>query len=178
MTSFDPQHLASPRALITLAVVALLIVWRIRRAGRARTLRIEWLWITPSLLLVIGGLVLSQTPISGAGWLWLIPAFVVGAAIGYWRGRFTAVTIDPQTHALTSKTSPAGLYLLIGLLALRIALRALLTAEASSLHLDVAVVTDAFLVFAIGLVAAQRLEIWVRARRLLSEARAAKAAAA
>lgn len=177
MLSIDPQHLASPRTYIPLIVLALIIVLRLRAVGRERALKIERLWITPILLLVIGGLVLAQSPLPGFDWLWMIPALAVGGAIGYWRGRFTAVSVDPQTHALTSKTSPAGFILLIVLLGLRIALRTYLTAEASSLHVSVALITDAFLVFAIGLIAAQRLEIWIRARRLLGEARAAKAAA-
>jgi membrane protein CcdC involved in cytochrome C biogenesis len=172
MIPFDPPDLSSPRSLVTLAVVAALILWRLRAAGRERALRIERLWITPTLLVIVGGLVLSQTSLPGADWLWLVPALGAGAAIGFWRGRFTAVSIDPQSHALTSKTSPAGLYLLIGLLLVRIALRAYLATKASSLHLDVALLTDAFLVFAIGLVATQRLEIWVRARRLIAAARA------
>jgi membrane protein CcdC involved in cytochrome C biogenesis len=178
MLSIDPQHLTSPRTYIPLLVLGLIIVLRLRAVGRERALKIERLWITPVLLLVIGGLVLSQAPLPGFAWLWMVPALAAGSAIGFWRGRFTAVSVDPQSHALTSKTSPAGFILLIALLAARIALRTYLTSEASSLHLNLAVVTDAFLVFAIGVVAAQRLEIWIRARRLLAEARAAKAAAA
>lgn len=158
-------------------LILLLIVYRIRRSSRERALKIERLWVIPALLLIIGGLTIWQTPIAGLGWLWLIPVFGAGAALGYWRGRFTLVTINPETHDLTSRTSPAGLYLIIAVLAVRIALRLWLTAEAPALHLNVALITDAFLVFAIGLIAAQRLEIWIRAQRLLTEARATKAAA-
>ena len=166
----------SPRTLIVIAVVALLLVWRMRNASRERPLQIERMWITPALLLVVAFLTLTQTPLSGLGWLWLVPAFLVGGAVGFWRGRFTRVSIDPATHAMTSQTSQAGLYLVVGLMAVRIGLRSYLTLEASKLHLDVALVTDSFLMLAVGLVAVQRLEVWIRARRLLKEARAAKAA--
>ena len=152
-----------------------LIVWRLRNGAREKALRIERLWIIPALLLIAGGLAIWQTPIAGLGWLWLLPVFGVGAALGYWRGRFTQVTVNPETHALTSRNSAAGIYLILAVLAVRIILRVYLTAEASALHLNVALITDAFLVFAIGLIAVQRLEIWLRARRLLAEARAAKA---
>ena len=54
----------------------------------------------------------------------------------------------------------------------RIALRSYLTTQASAWHMNAAVITDAFVVFAVGLIAAQRLEIFVRARQLLAKARA------
>ncbi len=155
-------------------IVLLLIVYRLRNGAREKALKIETLWVIPVMLLIVGGLVIRQAPIPGLDWLWLIPVFVAGAALGYWRGRLTVVTVNPETHALTSRTSAAGLYLVIGVLAVRLGLRAFLTAEATTLHLNVALITDAFLVFALGLIAAQRLEIWIRARRLLAQARAAK----
>ena len=166
----------SPRNLIIIAVVVLLLIWRLRYFSRERALKIERMWITPLLLLIVAFLALSQAPLSGLGWLWLIPAFLIGGAIGFWRGRFTRVSVDPESHALTSQTSQAGMYLVVGLMALRICLRSYLSAEAGTLHWNAALITDCFLMVAIGLVAVQRLEIWVRARRLLKEARAAKAA--
>jgi hypothetical protein len=132
-------------------LVLALVIYRVRRSSRERALKIERLWVIPALLLIAGALTIWQTPIAGLGWLWLIPTLLAGAALGYWRGRFTVVTIDPQTHDLTSRTSAAGVYLVVAVLAIRIALR--------------------FLVFAVGLIAAQRLEIWIRARKLLARAR-------
>jgi hypothetical protein len=172
----DLTHL-SPRNLIIIAVVVLLLIWRLRYYSSVRALKIERMWITPVLLLVVAFLTLSQTPLTGLAWLWLIPAFVAGSAVGFWRGRLTRVSIDPETHAFTSQTSQAGTLLVVALMAVRIGLRSYLTAEAGALHLNVALVTDCFLMAAIGLVAVQRLEIWIRARRLLTAARAAKAAA-
>lgn len=159
-------------------LILLLVIYRIRRSSQERALKIERLWVIPALLLIAGAVTIWQTPIAGLGWLWLIPTFAVGAALGYWRGRFTVVTIDPETHKLTSRTSAVGLYLVIGVLAIRIALRAFVAAEASAMHLNVALFTDAFLIFAVGLIAAQRLEIWIRARKLLTQARAARTDAA
>lgn len=173
----DPQGAPPQVAWVAIPIVLLVLFLRVRRLGQERKLRVEWLWITPVLLLVIAGLVMTQTPLAGVDWLWLVPAFAVGAGIGFWRGRLTTVTVDPASRALTSRASPAALYLLVGVLVLRLGLRFLLTAEASTLHVNAALITDAFLVFAVGLVAVQRLEIWIRARKLLAEARAAGAAA-
>jgi Protein of unknown function (DUF1453) len=173
----DVQQAPPQAAWIAIPLVLLVLFFRLRRASSDQALRIERLWITPALLLIVAGLVLFQSPLSGFDWAWLVPAFAVGGAAGFWRGRFTLVTIDPATHALTSRTSPLGMYLLVAILALRIGLRLLLTAEASSLHLNAALITDAFLVFAVGLVALQRIEVWIRASKLLADARAAGAAA-
>lgn len=164
-------------AWVAIPIVLLVLFLRMRRLGRDRRLRVEWLWITPALLLVVAGLVMTQSPLAGLDWLWLAPAFLAGAGIGFWRGRLTVVTVDPASHALTSRSSPAALYLLVAVLLVRMGLRYLLISEASPLHINAALITDAFLVFAVGLVAVQRLEIWIRARRLLAEARAAGASA-
>jgi hypothetical protein len=47
--------------------------------------------------------------------------------------------------------------------------------EASTLGFNLAFVTDLLVVFALGLFAATRLEMYLRARRLLDQARAAGA---
>ena len=64
---------------------------------------------------------------------------------------------------------------LIGLVVLRFGLRAVLANEAAAWKLDMALITNLFVVFAVGLFAVARLEMWIRARRLLREAKAAPA---
>jgi hypothetical protein len=64
---------------------------------------------------------------------------------------------------------------ILGLFAVRYGLRSYATQNAGALHLSVNVVADALLVMTVGLVCAQRLEIALRASRLLAEARTAKA---
>jgi len=152
-----------------LAIIALVIM----RNMRARRLRIETLWLAPTLIIVAIGLQLSQegppTPLSlGVD----IIALVVGAALGWWRARFTHITIDPATHQLTSRASPIGMLVVLGLFALRYVLRVYAVQNAGSIGLPVNVVADGALVISVGLVCAQRLEIALRATRLLNEARA------
>ena len=67
---------------------------------------------------------------------------------------------------------PAALILLVGLIALRIALKRVLIGEAQKWHIDAAVITDAFLFFALAMFGVQRLEMAMRARRLMAPARA------
>ncbi len=63
------------------------------------------------------------------------------------------------------------------IIVIRVGLRSLAMGEAEAWHISVAVITGAFLTFALGLLTVQRLEMGMRARRLLAEARAARAAA-
>ena len=49
--------------------------------------------------------------------------------------------------------------------------RSLLTADSSVLHVSATEATDSFLLLAVGVVSAQRIEWLIRARRMLAEAR-------
>ncbi|HEX3889023.1 MAG TPA: hypothetical protein VHW05_16135 [Phenylobacterium sp.] len=158
-----------------LVVIALVIL----RNMRARRLRIESLWLAPTLIIVAVALQFSQegtpTPLAlGVD----IGAFVVGALLGWWRARFTHITIDPATHQLTSRASPIGMLVVLALFALRYVLRVYAVQNAGSIGLPVNVVADGALVISVGLVCAQRLEIALRATRLLNEARSGGASPA
>ena len=61
--------------------------------------------------------------------------------------------------------------LVLGIVALRFALRGVAVQSAGALHVSIAEITDAFLLLAVGLVCAQRLEMALRATRLIAAAR-------
>lgn len=168
----------SPWATLIPIVIAMGLV--ILRNSRARRLRIEALWISPVIIVVMIGLALwgeSQAAGAGGG-LTLTPinvgldlaGVVIGAFLGWWRARFTNITIDPVTHDLTSRASPLGMMVIMGILILRTGVRTYATGGA--LGEWAGPVADALLVMSVGLVCAQRLEIYIRASRLLNEARA------
>jgi hypothetical protein len=102
-----------------------------------------------------------------------LAAVGLGAFLGWWRGRASRFTVDPDTHVVTSKVSPAGMLLILGIFALRYLLRGVMDGQGSALHLSAAEATDSFLLLAVGLVSAQRLEWWIRARRMIAEAKSA-----
>jgi hypothetical protein len=155
--------------LFPLAVIGVVIL----RNTRARALRIERLWVAPVMILAVIALSFSQQGIPDPLAAGLdLAALVVGAGLGWWRGRFTQISVDPATHALTSRASPLGMLLILAIFAIRYGLRAYAAQNADSLHLSVTVITDAALLISAGLVCAQRLEIALRANRLLTEARA------
>jgi hypothetical protein len=159
--------------LIPLVFLALVM----RRAARGRKLRVERLWIMPSIALVAGIAVIAMNPAIGAISVTIqATALLLGGALGWYRGAFTRLSVDAVTHEVTSKASAAGIILVLAAFFVRYATRAFLGQEGSALHLNAALITDAFLLFAIGMIVVQRIEIWLRCTRLLAQARADKAA--
>jgi hypothetical protein len=160
--------------LVPLAVVLLVVVLR---NSRPRRLRIERLWLYPAIYLVLLATTLAAAPppVTPLSVGLLIAAFALGAALGWQRGRFMQIHIHPETHDLTSRASPIGLVFIFGVLVLRYAARDLLAGQAGALHLPVVAIGDAFIVLAVAMLSVQRLEVWMRASRMLAEARAAAA---
>ncbi len=172
-----PVHSIVPYIVGGLLFIVLM-AWRLRRMTQSRPLRVEWLWVTPAILIALTVVSLIPQPPEGIGWVILAVGLVIGGAFGWWRGKMMHITVDPETHALNTKASAAGMIFIVAIIAIRIALRGVAISEASTLHLSVSVITGAFMTFAVGLFGVQRLEMAIRANRLLSQARQAKAAAA
>jgi len=160
-------------------VPLLLIVFILRRAMTARQLKVERLWIYPLVLVVIAGAALAPNPPTtptaiGA----LVAGLVLGGIAGWYRGRLTHISVDPETHDLTSRASPVGVMLIVALMVIRFGLRYYLDTHAVSgpLGAYASLGTDALLVFTVGMMSVARLEMWQRASKLLAESIAAKAA--
>ena len=160
------------RYLVPLGIVAVVIVLR---NSRPRRLKIERLWVTPAIYLILLASALAEappplTPISIAI---LVSAFAIGAAIGWQRARFTQIHIHPETHDLSSRASPIGILFIFAILVVRYAARDFLSGSAAEMHVPLVAITDGFLLLAIAMLTTQRLEIWQRASRMLAEAKAA-----
>jgi hypothetical protein len=155
--------------LIPLVVIGLVIL----RNSRERRIRIERLWIAPAMVMLMTILAFSANPPPGPVGLGLdIAAVCVGGFLGWWRARASVFTIDPETHVITSKVSPWGMFLILGIFALRYVIRSVMAGgAASAMHVSAAEATDSFLLLAVGVVSAQRIEWLIRARKLLAEAR-------
>jgi hypothetical protein len=154
---------------IPIVVVAIVFAFRMRRMEQERPLRVERLWILPAIHLVVAGLLFwAQPPV---GWVWGLSAaaLLVGAALGWQRGRMMRITVDPDTHRLNHRSSPAAMLFILGIVAVRQGLRNQTVDQA--LGLDAAAVTNIAIALVLGLLSAQRLEMWLRARRLLATRR-------
>ena len=106
-----------------------------------------------------------------------IAALALGAGIGWLRAKTIRLSVDPVTQEVTSAVSPIGLLVIAAVFVVRFGLRSAAGVEARWLHMDPAVIEDGLLLLAAGLVVAQRVEVYIRARRMLAGTGAAGAAA-
>lgn len=152
-----------------LVVVALILLLRGRNVGRSRQLKVERLWIIPALYSIVVAGLLWHAPPHGVQLLWGAIALLIGGAMGWWRGRSIAIQVDPETHVINHATSWAT----IGLILILFTVRSFSRFETASTGLDPNLVVDLFALSALGILSVARLEMFLRARRLLVEARAA-----
>ncbi|WP_332655155.1 DUF1453 domain-containing protein [Brevundimonas sp.] len=161
--------------LIPLIVIAIVLPLVLLRNRRPRTLNLRWMWVVPALVVVLIGFGLwatitfdpAQAPFRPIDFAVLAAGLALGVAAGWQRGRMVVIHKDPD-GALKAQASPLGLILIVVLLLGRQGLRAVLEPHAADWGLNILAVQDAFMLLAVGLVVAQRLEIYIRARRILA----------
>ena len=156
--------------LVPIAVVMLIVI---RRNSQPRPLKIDRLWVYPVVLLVLmaGTLSAAPPPVTPVSVGLLVLGFLLGIGAGWQRGRFTQIHIHPETQELSSQSSFIGILFILAIFALRFGARDVMAQYASTLHIPVIAVGDALLVLAVAMMATQRLELWLRARRMLEDAK-------
>jgi hypothetical protein len=169
-----PTHVSGQTMLISVAVWFLIIAMIVARNLRPRRLRVELLWVRPAILLLFIAayfyrfLPKSLTDVAG-----LVVAFAIGAALGWWRGGFTRIEVDAATDTAIQQASPLGVLVILALFVVRTGVRYAVVQGGRALPASVETVTGWLLALAVGVVVLQQLEIWLRARRLMAEARRA-----
>ena len=151
--------------IFTAIIVSLVLFLRFRSMKRVRPLRLEMLWVVPALYTLVAGLVLWQSVPQGVQWLYVALALVVGGLIGWRRGAMMRINIDPETHALNQQASPAAMLFIFVIIIIRQGLRA----EAGQFGFNAAFLTDLAVVFVLGMFSMTRLEMFLRAKRMLRE---------
>ena len=157
-------------AALPFVIIAIVLALRFRSMSRERPLKPSTLWVVPVIyLLLVGSMLFSVTP-SPAGWGLLLLGVVIGAAIGWHRGKLIHISRDPESGAFSQRASPLAMLLLVALVALKLGARQIFGDSAAGHPGSSAMLlTDAFLGFALGLLSATRLEIYLRVRRLTAE---------
>ncbi|MFL6765629.1 MAG: hypothetical protein ACJ8FO_10590, partial [Sphingomicrobium sp.] len=142
---------------------------RFRSMSRERPLKIGTLWVVPAIyLLLAGSMLVSLTP-PPVGWGLLLVGLAAGLALGWHRGKLIRIDRNPETGELRQKASPLAMLLLLALIVLKLGARSIFGASAAGQPGSSAMLmTDAFLGFALGLLSATRLELYLRARRLVT----------
>jgi len=166
MQAHSPQQTWISYA-ITIAIVAVIFALRMRRMGQIRPLKLETLWIVPAVYFVVAVVMFWQLPPRGRVGVASAVGLAIGAAIGWQRGKMMHIHVDPETHALNQKASPAAMLFLLGLIVVRSFGRGLLGSEGVS----PAMLTDPLIAFALGMFTLTRVEMYLRGKRLLEEAR-------
>jgi len=163
-----PVHQTWASYAITIGIIVVVMAMRLRRAGQMRPLKLGSLWVVPVLYLAVAAIMFAQLP--PTGWVAIASgaALLVGAAVGWQRGKMMYIHVDPETHALNQKASPAAMLFLVALIVVRMLARGIIGAEGA---VSPAMLTDPLIAFALGMFTLQRVEMYVRARRLLEEAR-------
>jgi Na+-driven multidrug efflux pump len=113
-------------------------------------------------------------PPRGIVWIYALAALAVGLTLGWIRGKLMAIHVDPETHEVSQQGSRLAMLFIVVLVALRFTARAYM---GDGSNIDPAVMfatTDVLLAFGFGFIGAQRLEMGMRARELLGQARASK----
>ncbi|MDB5431202.1 MAG: hypothetical protein JWP35_2318 [Caulobacter sp.] len=167
------MHLTPQTISIIIAVVVVLIImaFRFRNVGRTRPLRMPTLLIAPVYLAAVSAFLIYRFPIAGLDWVWMGVIFLLGAVAGWYRGKMMHITVDPETKSLMVKTTPWALIFLVALLVVRMALREVFMENAAAWHVSFNLLTDAFVAFALGLLGVTSLEMYLRAKRLVEEAK-------
>ena len=163
-----PVHQSWVSIAVTVGIIVVVMALRMRRMGQMRPLKLETLWVVPVMYLVVAALMFWSLPPTGWVAIASAVALVIGAAVGWQRGKMMQIHVDPETHALNQKASPAGMFFLIALIVVRSGARAVLGNNGG---VSPAMLTDPLIAFALGMFTLTRIEMYLRAKRLLEEAR-------
>jgi membrane protein CcdC involved in cytochrome C biogenesis len=153
---------------ITIGIVVIVMALRFRSMGKIRPLKLDSLWVVPSMYVVVAALMFIGLP--PTGWVAIASAvgLLIGAAVGWQRGKMMHIHVDPETHALNQKASPAAMFFLVALIVVRAGARTVLGQTGG---VSPAMLTDPLIMFAVGMFSVQRVEMYLRAKRLLEEVR-------
>lgn len=168
MTTTAPPHAMLIQYVITAVIIAIVLALRWRRMSRVQPLKLERLWIFPALYAVVAIGMYWEFPPVGWAWAFCGLALLLGAALGWQRGKLMRITVDPATHALNQTASPAALLFIVALIVARSGARAALNGD-NALHLNALAVTDMLIALALGLFTATRIEMYLRGKRLLRQ---------
>jgi len=157
------------QTFLPLLILVVVVGLRLRSMSKEQPLKSQRMWLLPAILVVLGATSLAFNPPTTIGWAICVATFSLGVALGWQRGKMIRVWRDEKSGQLMQKASPAAMFLLLGIIAVRYVLRIYFGGNPSADgHMDERTlqITDALLTFAIGLIVATRVELALRARGL------------
>jgi hypothetical protein len=157
-------------AVLPFVVIAVVLAFRFRSMNRERPLNVDTLWVVPVIYLGLMATMLFALPPSTGGWSVMVAGLAAGAALGWHRGKLIRLERDAETGKLMQRASPLAMLLLVALVVLKLGARAIF-GDSAAAHpgSGAMLLTDAFIGFALGLLSATRLELYLRARKILTD---------
>lgn len=164
-----PIHQTWLTAVLPFVIIAIVVALRLRSMSRERPLKVGMLWVIPVIYVLLIGWMFFALPPTPAGWALVAAGILVGAVLGWHRGKMTRIERDAETGELRQKASPVAMMLVVALIILKLGARAIFgEAAATQPGSSAMLLTDAFIGFALGLLSATRLELYLRAKQLLA----------
>jgi membrane protein CcdC involved in cytochrome C biogenesis len=169
-------HSSSTSYLIGVAVFVIVMAIRVSRQRTAKPMNMSTFWLLPALYSVLlGGAVVAMlafgnVDVTATSAAMLAGSLVVGTGAGWWRGRFMHIEIDEATKKPMVRASGMAFVVLGVLYVVRTGAKLLLFADADPKAPETMLLNAGFLLLALGILVVARVEMYVRARRLLQAA--------
>jgi len=166
------------QTFLPILILLPVLYFRTRRMSKAQPLKLNRLWIRPVLILAVVTLVLlapqpghhAVRHFASLDWAWLAVCAALGAVGGWYWGRTMAIDVHPEDGTLMVTGGQAAILVLVMLVLLRLGLRAGLEVEGKALNLDALLISDASIIFTAALFTVRAIEMYIRARRIMSRA--------
>jgi len=163
---------------LPILIILPVLYFRMRRMSRAQPLKLGRMWIRPALFLGLMTVALLAPGPQGQphhwapdAWTWLTLAGALGGIAGWYWGRTMAIEVHPEDGTLMVKGGQAAILVMAVLILFRMGMRTGLRMEANAWHLDVLLISDALIVFTAFLFTLRAVEMYLRARRVMGEAK-------
>jgi hypothetical protein len=157
--------------LLSIGILLLVLTLRMRKMNKARPLRVERLWILPAFYGAVVIALFWVHPPRGIVWAVVAVALAIGLGLGWYRGKLMHIAVDPTTREVSQQGTTAAMIFILLLVGLRYAARAYGAAFGGNDPAAVVAATDLLLALGLGFVVAQRIEMGLRARRLIAAAK-------
>ena len=121
-----PIHQTWLTAVLPFVIIAVVVALRLRSMSQERPLRLGMLWLIPVIYLLLIGWMFFALPPTPVGWALVAAGLVVGAVLGWHRGKTIRIQRNAETGELRQKASPLAMLLVVALIVLREVLDTLL----------------------------------------------------
>jgi hypothetical protein len=158
---------------VVLAVMlAVVFGLRVMRSRNARVLNLSYLWIVPVIIIAIAGFSIAKDGMPGTVKMSeMAVGLLAGAIGGWWRGKGTRITYDSASGKLMAQQSMIALLILFVIVGARAFIQMGVQTDPGMAQYKW--LADGLLLFGVGFFGVSRIEMFLRGRKVLAEAKGA-----